>query len=41
VGLAGYGLKVTKRIPVETTPTDFNRGYLKVKREKLGHLIKT
>jgi len=41
VGLSGYGLKVTKRIPIETTPTDFNRKYLKVKREKLGHLMQS
>lgn len=40
IGLSGYGLKVTKRIPIEIPPTKDNKKYLKTKKTKLGHLIK-
>lgn len=39
VGLAGYGLKIVKRIPLQIQATDFNRKYLKAKKEKLGHRL--
>jgi 3,4-dihydroxy 2-butanone 4-phosphate synthase / GTP cyclohydrolase II len=39
VGLEGYGLKITGREPIQVTPSDFNRGYLSAKRDKLGHLL--
>ncbi|MBL7170422.1 MAG: bifunctional 3,4-dihydroxy-2-butanone-4-phosphate synthase/GTP cyclohydrolase II [Candidatus Omnitrophica bacterium] len=39
VGLSGYGLKVTKRIPIKIKPHRFNMHYLKTKEEKLGHLL--
>lgn len=39
VGLEGYGLKVTKRIPLEILPNEHNIRYLKAKSEKLGHMI--
>jgi 3,4-dihydroxy 2-butanone 4-phosphate synthase / GTP cyclohydrolase II len=39
VGLEGYGLQITGREPIQVTASDFNRGYLSAKREKLGHLI--
>jgi 3,4-dihydroxy 2-butanone 4-phosphate synthase/GTP cyclohydrolase II len=38
-GLEGYGLTIDDRIPLQTTPTAENIGYLRTKREKLGHLI--
>jgi len=38
-GLEGYGLSIVERVPLETEPTDENIGYLKAKREKLGHLL--
>jgi 3,4-dihydroxy 2-butanone 4-phosphate synthase/GTP cyclohydrolase II len=38
-GLEGYGLSVLERVPLETTPTSENLGYLRTKREKLGHLL--
>jgi 3,4-dihydroxy 2-butanone 4-phosphate synthase/GTP cyclohydrolase II len=39
VGLTGYGLKITGRTPIQVTPGDFNRAYLKTKQQKLGHLL--
>ncbi|MDN5348038.1 MAG: 3,4-dihydroxy 2-butanone 4-phosphate synthase / cyclohydrolase [Clostridia bacterium] len=38
-GLEGYGLQVVERIPIEISPNEVNRPYLKAKREKLGHLL--
>jgi 3,4-dihydroxy 2-butanone 4-phosphate synthase/GTP cyclohydrolase II len=38
-GLDGYGLSIHERVPLETKPTEENSEYLKVKREKLGHLL--
>ncbi len=37
VGIEGYGLKVTERVPLEVRPNKINRKYLKVKKLKLGH----
>jgi len=37
VGLEGYGLQIIERIPLEVKPTSVNKGYLKAKKEKLGH----
>jgi 3,4-dihydroxy 2-butanone 4-phosphate synthase/GTP cyclohydrolase II len=39
VALEGYGLSIVERIPIETRPTPENIGYLRTKREKLGHLL--
>ncbi|MFA6458738.1 MAG: 3,4-dihydroxy-2-butanone-4-phosphate synthase [Patescibacteria group bacterium] len=39
-GIAGYGLKITKRIPLETSPHAVNRKYLATKKRKLGHTLK-
>ena len=41
VGLDGYGLEIVERVPLETDPTQENRGYLHAKRDKLGHLLTT
>jgi len=38
-GLKGYGLTVTERVPLEVKPTDANLRYLRVKKEKLGHIL--
>jgi len=38
-GLEGYGLSIVERVPLETRPTEQNIGYLKAKREKLGHIL--
>ena len=38
-GLEGHGLTIKERIPLQTDPTPQNVGYLRAKREKLGHLL--
>jgi 3,4-dihydroxy 2-butanone 4-phosphate synthase/GTP cyclohydrolase II len=40
VGLEGYGLKVVERMPLEVEPNPSNIGYLKTKKEKMGHQLK-
>ena len=39
VGLEGYGIEVTGRVPLEIEATDHNRAYLDTKRDKLGHML--
>ncbi len=39
VGLEGYGLNIVERVHIELPPTDRNRKYLKVKKNKMGHLL--
>jgi 3,4-dihydroxy 2-butanone 4-phosphate synthase / GTP cyclohydrolase II len=38
-GLVGYGLEIVENIPIETTPNKHNKGYLKTKKEKMGHSL--
>jgi 3,4-dihydroxy 2-butanone 4-phosphate synthase/GTP cyclohydrolase II len=38
-GLEGHGLSIKERLPLQTDPTPQNVGYLRAKREKLGHLL--
>jgi 3,4-dihydroxy 2-butanone 4-phosphate synthase/GTP cyclohydrolase II len=40
VGLEGYNLVVTERVPLQMAPTEDNVYYLQTKRRKLGHLLK-
>ena len=41
IGLEGYGLEVTGRVPIEIEPRPENLKYLLTKCQKLGHLMKT
>ncbi|MBI3932866.1 MAG: bifunctional 3,4-dihydroxy-2-butanone-4-phosphate synthase/GTP cyclohydrolase II [Acidobacteria bacterium] len=41
VGLEGYGLEIVERIPIEVPASDASRRYLKTKKEKLGHLLRS
>ena len=38
-GLEGYGLKIVDRVPLETPLNEYNEGYMKVKRTKMGHIL--
>jgi len=39
IGLKGYNLEITERLPLEIEPTQHNHRYLETKRDKLGHLL--
>lgn len=39
VGLQGYGLKITRIIPIKITPNEYNKKYLHTKKTKLNHLL--
>jgi 3,4-dihydroxy 2-butanone 4-phosphate synthase/GTP cyclohydrolase II len=39
IGLEGYGLRVVERVPLEAGANPLNYGYLKAKKEKLGHKL--
>ena len=39
VGLQGFGLKVSERLPLEVKPNGVNDRYLETKREKLNHVF--
>ena len=37
IGLDGYGLEITEIIPIEIEPNEYNRFYMKTKKERMGH----
>ena len=39
VGLEGYGIRLGERVPIVQPSHDENAGYLRTKRDKLGHLL--
>ena len=39
VGLQGFGIKVSERVPLEMEPNGRDERYLKTKREKLNHVF--
>src|ERR687886_557472 len=39
VGLQGFGLEITERIPLEVEPNGQNKRYLQTKKEKLNHVF--
>ena len=39
VGLEGYGLNVTDQLPIQAPATQYNRDYLRTKRDRMGHLL--
>ncbi|MBI9088512.1 MAG: bifunctional 3,4-dihydroxy-2-butanone-4-phosphate synthase/GTP cyclohydrolase II [Desulfobacterium sp.] len=40
IGLEGYGLSIVEQVAIEVPPNEFNKGYLKCKQLKMGHLLK-
>ena len=36
-GLDGYGLRISETVAIEIEPNDYNRDYLRVKRDDMGH----
>lgn len=39
VGLEGYGINVVERVPLEIEANDVNKGYLRTKMERMGHMF--
>ena len=39
IGLSGYGITITDRVPIIMEPNEFNEHYLDVKEEKMGHKL--
>ncbi|MBO5307774.1 MAG: bifunctional 3,4-dihydroxy-2-butanone-4-phosphate synthase/GTP cyclohydrolase II [Lentisphaeria bacterium] len=39
IGLSGYGLEITERVPIIIEPCEDNAFYLRTKKERMGHLI--
>src|SRR5215208_1065312 len=40
-GLGRYGVEIVERVPLRISPNPSNVGYLRTKREKMGHLFPT
>ncbi len=37
--LEDFGIEIVERVPILTTPTEYDRHYLETKRTKMGHLL--
>ncbi|MCK4890183.1 MAG: GTP cyclohydrolase II, partial [Candidatus Aminicenantes bacterium] len=40
IALKGYGLEITERVSIEVDLHDENKFYMKVKKDKMGHILK-
>lgn len=39
VGLEGYGIEITERVPIVVEPNEINKSYMMTKKNKMGHLL--
>ncbi|MDX6670705.1 MAG: 3,4-dihydroxy 2-butanone 4-phosphate synthase / cyclohydrolase [Solirubrobacteraceae bacterium] len=39
IGMEGYGLSVSDQIPIQSVPNPHNEGYLRAKKERMGHTL--
>ncbi|MBO4317886.1 MAG: bifunctional 3,4-dihydroxy-2-butanone-4-phosphate synthase/GTP cyclohydrolase II [Mailhella sp.] len=39
IGLEGYGLEIVDRVPIELEANPYDEGYLRTKRDKMGHAL--
>ena len=37
--LSDYGMEIVERLPIKMEENDFDRFYLKTKKEKMGHIL--
>jgi 3,4-dihydroxy 2-butanone 4-phosphate synthase/GTP cyclohydrolase II len=39
VGLEGYGIAITERVPIMIQPNENNIRYLETKKKRMGHIL--
>uniref|UniRef100_A0A7C5P7Q5 Riboflavin biosynthesis protein RibBA n=1 Tax=Thermodesulfobium narugense TaxID=184064 RepID=A0A7C5P7Q5_9BACT len=39
LGIKGFGLEITERVPIKIDPNPYNKDYLRCKAEKMGHIF--
>lgn len=40
IALEGYGMEIVEIVPIEVPPNEYNKFYMKTKKDKMGHLLK-